>query len=499
MIAVALMHKIQIGVVFVRVFFLQLAGDGISLKDIRDANPTLYSSCKKIIKMNLETVDQDIIVGFMPAGKKKVLLFFRTSIRYLPIESFRCLDSRLCISRTSESCQHLPSEQTCFYQLCIPTYCDMVVMQNQLDIITQEHIGCIYGDVHQNTIEWKIKLQSLGEIDIQVNTKQSRQDVNKVHVDYIHRMKLQKSIPLQKSQCKWFEEGDKNTNYSHSMITEKRRKMNLSRIKNKREKWINKDEKISKAAVKHLQTFFNRPQPSLNCDTLQWLHGYDGTFFQSYWDIIKEDIIAYVQDFFRGKKLTSSQGCNNFWSSWLNLCVPYDDGGIGIKSMKDFSNEEMVEKYFSRAHVVGKKWASGNSHAWKHMLQVREDVEKTYDLPGPFSLSSPRFTQKLKFASQDVHQQKTWNDFAKPYLRLYLYIEIGNPKKVDQVFWDLTDNGIFSNNIVWNLVRTKQSNQPLINKLPRSVNLELVDVLVQQSYCMLSSYLLDLRWCLELA
>ncbi|WMV10203.1 hypothetical protein MTR67_003588 [Solanum verrucosum] len=117
----------------------------------------------------------------MPAGKKKVLLFFWTSIR--------------------------------------------VVMQNRLDIITQEHIGCIYvkdedtgrklslwsrkkiGDVHQNTIEWIIKLQSLEEIDMEVNTKQSRQDVNKAHVEYIHWMKLQESIPLQKSQCKWFEEG----------------------------------------------------------------------------------------------------------------------------------------------------------------------------------------------------------------------------------------------------------------------------------------------------
>ncbi|KAH0705798.1 hypothetical protein KY289_010874 [Solanum tuberosum] len=59
--AVALMHKIQIGVVFVPVFFLQLAGDGISLKDIRDADPTLYSSCKQIIEMNLETVDHDIL------------------------------------------------------------------------------------------------------------------------------------------------------------------------------------------------------------------------------------------------------------------------------------------------------------------------------------------------------------------------------------------------------------------------------------------------------
>ncbi|KAH0725737.1 hypothetical protein KY284_001602 [Solanum tuberosum] len=55
------MHKIQIKVVFDRVFFLQLAGEGISLEDIQDADPTLYSSCKQILEMNPETVDQDIL------------------------------------------------------------------------------------------------------------------------------------------------------------------------------------------------------------------------------------------------------------------------------------------------------------------------------------------------------------------------------------------------------------------------------------------------------
>ncbi|KAG5594424.1 hypothetical protein H5410_035656 [Solanum commersonii] len=86
--------------------------------------------------------------------------------------------------------------------------------------------------------------------------------------------------------------------------------------------------------------FNYRPQPSLSSDTLQCIpnlitlednnrlcimpdekeikevvfdfsvlsaagpNRYNGTFFQSCWDIIKKDIIAYVQDFFRGIKLT---------------------------------------------------------------------------------------------------------------------------------------------------------------------------------------------------
>lgn len=55
------MHKIQIGIVFDRVFFLQLAGKEISLEDIRDADPFLYNSCKQILEMDPEIVDQDAL------------------------------------------------------------------------------------------------------------------------------------------------------------------------------------------------------------------------------------------------------------------------------------------------------------------------------------------------------------------------------------------------------------------------------------------------------
>ncbi|KAK8974049.1 hypothetical protein V6N11_064538, partial [Hibiscus sabdariffa] len=60
-IALALMHKVQVGVVFDRVFFRQLAGLHISLEDIREADPCLYSSCKKILEMDAEFIDSDVL------------------------------------------------------------------------------------------------------------------------------------------------------------------------------------------------------------------------------------------------------------------------------------------------------------------------------------------------------------------------------------------------------------------------------------------------------
>ncbi|KAI3932178.1 hypothetical protein MKW92_038435, partial [Papaver armeniacum] len=58
-IALALMHKVQVGISFDRVFFLQLAGGVISLEDIRDADPVMYKSCKAILEMDADFVDSD--------------------------------------------------------------------------------------------------------------------------------------------------------------------------------------------------------------------------------------------------------------------------------------------------------------------------------------------------------------------------------------------------------------------------------------------------------
>lgn len=264
-IALALMHKVQVGIVFDRVFFLQLAGMCLSLEDIRDADPCLYNSCKKILEMDAEFMDSDAlgltfvreveelgsmrVVELCPGGKaivvnsrnreeyvnlliqnrfatsiseqishfargfsdilcnsrnqrfffqsleledldwmlhgsesaicvddwkahtdysgyketdpqivwfwktvkgmsakqRKVLLFFWTSVKYLPVEGFSGLASRLYIYKSTEPNDRLPSSHTCFYRLCFPPYSSMAVMKDRLNIITQEHVGCSFG------------------------------------------------------------------------------------------------------------------------------------------------------------------------------------------------------------------------------------------------------------------------------------------------------------------------------------------------------------------
>ncbi|XP_039167532.1 E3 ubiquitin-protein ligase UPL5-like [Eucalyptus grandis] len=264
MIGLALMHKVQVGIVFGSGIFLAIGWIFYFSEDIRDADPYMYNSCKQILEMDTEFIDSDAlgltfvreveelglrrvvelcdggkgmvvnsknrndyvdllikdrfvtsisqqvshfaqgfgdilsdlrlqfffqsleledidqmlhrsendisvedwkahteyngyksnypqivwfwkIVSEMSPQQKKNILFFWTSVKYLPVEGFRGLASRLYIYKSTEHVSRLPSSHTCFYRLCFPPYPSMTIMQQCLSIIAQELVGCSFG------------------------------------------------------------------------------------------------------------------------------------------------------------------------------------------------------------------------------------------------------------------------------------------------------------------------------------------------------------------
>ena len=85
------------------------------------------------------------VVENMTVEQQRRLLFFWTSVKYLPSDGFGGLSSKLYIYKTSDSPDRLPSSQTCFYRLCLPPYTSLKMMENQLQKITQEHVSCSFG------------------------------------------------------------------------------------------------------------------------------------------------------------------------------------------------------------------------------------------------------------------------------------------------------------------------------------------------------------------
>ncbi|CAL5082050.1 unnamed protein product [Urochloa decumbens] len=62
-IGLALMHKVQVGIVLDRTLFLHLAGRSITLEDISVADPVKYASCKRILEMSAAEID-DLYLTF---------------------------------------------------------------------------------------------------------------------------------------------------------------------------------------------------------------------------------------------------------------------------------------------------------------------------------------------------------------------------------------------------------------------------------------------------
>nr|XP_016450378.1 PREDICTED: uncharacterized protein LOC107775192 [Nicotiana tabacum] len=85
-------------------------------------------------------------------------------------------------------------------------------------------------------------------------------------------------------------------------------------------------------------------------------------------------------------------GNSRHWSSWTNLCMPYEEGGIGFRSLHDVSkalfcklwwnfrtkpslwSAFISQKYCKKLNPVIVPWKRG-SHVWRKMLECRDLIE----------------------------------------------------------------------------------------------------------------------------
>ncbi|XP_070052664.1 uncharacterized protein [Nicotiana tomentosiformis] len=108
-------------------------------------------------------------------------------------------------------------------------------------------------DIHEQVCSWEAKVQILEEIDMQNNNEQGRKDLNRGYAEYTRWLGMKESLMKQKARINWFKDGDCNTSYFHSILRDRRRRLQLHRIKNHRDRWIQADEKIAKAASSTLK------------------------------------------------------------------------------------------------------------------------------------------------------------------------------------------------------------------------------------------------------
>ncbi|XP_070055379.1 uncharacterized protein [Nicotiana tomentosiformis] len=116
-----------------------------------------------------------------------------------------------------------------------------------------------YGHIFQKVKEFEDKVRTVKETWAQTNLESNRIKLEELNAQYIRHINIEESVLKQKTQLQWFKEGDANSRYFHNLITGRRRKLYIHKIKISKDEWVQGDESIGEAACDHFKNLFTEP------------------------------------------------------------------------------------------------------------------------------------------------------------------------------------------------------------------------------------------------
>ncbi|GKC68524.1 putative RNA-directed DNA polymerase, eukaryota, reverse transcriptase zinc-binding domain protein [Tanacetum coccineum] len=114
----------------------------------------------------------------------------------------------------------------------------------------------------------------------------------------------------QKARIKWALDGDENSSFFHATLRKKRRQQAIKGILKDGE-WIDDPNNIKTEFVDHFRKRFLQ---DCEGDRAPGPDGFTFKFFTTFWDLLEEDVVRFVQEFFNSGNFP--KGCN---SSFITL------------------------------------------------------------------------------------------------------------------------------------------------------------------------------------
>ncbi|KAL0383083.1 UNVERIFIED_CONTAM: hypothetical protein Scaly_0595600 [Sesamum calycinum] len=144
--------------------------------------------------------------------------------------------------------------------------------------------------------------------------------LNKGNAALVHALSLESEYWRQKSNCKWLEDGERNTKYFYSLVKKKRLKSTIHGIFEDNQAISDPNQFKDSAAryfeylLSDIRSISNIPTQeeiknivfSINKDSVAGKDGFPSAFFQNCWDFINIDIQEAVRDFFCGTPMPRS-------------------------------------------------------------------------------------------------------------------------------------------------------------------------------------------------
>nr|ABN09154.1 RNA-directed DNA polymerase (Reverse transcriptase) [Medicago truncatula] len=158
----------------------------------------------------------------------------------------------------------------------------------------------VFGNVHQLVSQDESNLQNIqNQIQTNGHTDTLIQQEKKAQGDLDLALNKEETFWFEKSKVKWNMEGDRNTAYFHR-VTKIKNTTKLITLLRDGEHTLTDPNQIANHALTMIPSNDEIKQAvfSLNNDSAPGPDGFGSCFYQIYWDIVKEDVIKAVLQFF---------------------------------------------------------------------------------------------------------------------------------------------------------------------------------------------------------
>ncbi|XP_016513333.1 uncharacterized protein LOC107830320 [Nicotiana tabacum] len=270
------------------------------------------------------------------------------------------------------------------------------------------------GDIYEQLNSWESKVQQLEELDLQQNTEDSREELNKAHAEYVKWMGLQKTLLKQKSQA---------TITDHSLLD------CIPRIIS-----VEDNELLTSipSIIEVREAIFK-----LNAYSAAGLDSFNWVFFQKCWEIIKEDIMDFVREFFNGKNLTK------FYSHTCLVLIPNVESPSNFSELRPISLTNFTTKIISKIlaerlnHILSKLISDNQSGFMKGRL-ITENVMLAQEIIQGISKENRGGNIVIKLDMEKAYDRMSWSFilqfskisriwFRSPLCRLKSFSEVEEP------------------------------------------------------------------------
>ncbi|XP_060182093.1 uncharacterized protein LOC132611726 [Lycium barbarum] len=300
----------------------------------------------------------------------------------------------------------------------------------------------IIGDIFELTKTMEKRVADLEDVCLQDNSTTNMVNLNEANALLIRHYKTEEAFWRQKAGIKWHAEGDLNTKIFHSVITSRRQRLSLKKIKNGEGNWIEGD-RIAQEAISYFENIFtkdnnNNDFSKLSClpkivsrednemlcsiPTMQELkdtvfsmdpgsapgpNGMTGIFYHKCWDIISTDLLNMIIEIFKGGII------NRAISHSCLILIPKVKSPQAFSdfrpiSLSNFSCKILSKLINGRLTSIMDKIISQNQSGFMKGRSISENITLTQEMVHNMNKAEPNDNVVMKLDMAKAYDRVSW-------------------------------------------------------------------------------------------